>query len=89
MLSTGQCKDLLSDSSYNSEYQKFLRGKYGALYRFDQLAQLTLAFLEFRLPLTNLAPLKVLHSEEGYLVDRVALDEELKPQRVEAENSKD
>lgn len=58
VLSTGQCADILQDSSFNSEYQKFLRNKYGALYKFDQLSQLTLHFLPFRLPLIDLPALK-------------------------------
>jgi hypothetical protein len=89
MLSTGQCSDILRDNSYNSEYQKFLRNKYGALYKFDQLAQLSLHFLEFKVPLLDLPALRALSQEEGFLIDRTAIDQELQPQRVEAENSKD
>ena len=77
VLSTGQCADILQDNSFSSEYQKFLRNKYGVLYKFDQLSQLTLHFLPFRLPLLDLPSLKALSKEEGFLVDRAALAQEL------------
>jgi hypothetical protein len=89
VLSTGQCADILQDNSFASEYQKFLRNKYGALYRFDQLSQLTLNFLQFKLPLLDLPALRALAKDEGFLVDRAAIEQELLPLRVEAENSKD
>ena len=60
VLSTGQCNDILKDNSYNTEYQKFLRNKYGALYRFDHLAQLTLSFIEFKFPILDIPALKAL-----------------------------
>jgi hypothetical protein len=37
MLSTGQCKDLANDNTYNNEYQKYLRTKYASFYKFEQL----------------------------------------------------
>jgi hypothetical protein len=74
MLSTGQCSDILKDNTYNTEYQKFLRGKYGALYRFDYLSQLTLTFIEFKFPILDLPSLKALSLEEGFLVDRVGIE---------------
>jgi hypothetical protein len=74
MLSTGQCSDILKDNTYNTEYQKFLRGKYGALYRFDHLSQLTLTFIGFKFPILDLPALKALSLEEGFLVDRASIE---------------
>jgi hypothetical protein len=73
VLSTGQCADILNDNSFNSEYQKFLRNKYGALYRFDQLSQLSLHFIQFKLPLLDLPALNALAKQEGLLVDPSAI----------------
>jgi hypothetical protein len=75
MLSTGQCNDILKDNSYNTEYQKFLRSKYGSLFKFDQLSQLSVNYLEFKYPLFDIAAIKSLAGEEGYLVDRTRLEE--------------
>lgn len=37
-LTTGQCSDVILNSSFTGEYQTFLRQKYGALYSFEQLS---------------------------------------------------
>lgn len=45
MLSTGQCTDIVKNNYYGNEYQKFLRVKYGSLYKFDALAELSVNYL--------------------------------------------
>lgn len=69
MLSTGQCSDILKDNTYNTEYQKFLRSKYGSLYKFDSLAQLSVNYIEFKYPIFDLPAIKSLTSTQGYLID--------------------
>jgi hypothetical protein len=88
-LSTGQVSDLLGDNLYNSEYHRFLRSKYGSLYRFDSLNKLQIGFIEFKYPICDLPALKLLSRQEGWLIDWKAVREELKEKREEAENSKD
>lgn len=80
-LSTGQIADVLGESLYNSEYHRFLRSKYGSLYRFDSLSQLEVGYIEFKYPICDLPALKSLSNKEGWLVDWRALREELKTKR--------
>lgn len=54
MLSTRQCLDITKDNSYNTENHKFLRNKYGSMYKFDQLASLSVNYVEFKFPIVNL-----------------------------------
>jgi hypothetical protein len=70
IISTGICGDIIGDNSYSSEYQKFLRSKYAFLYRFDQLSQLTLHYLEFPYPLRDSSSLAKLSELEGFLLDK-------------------
>lgn len=80
-LSTGQVSDLLTDNLYNSEYHRFLRGKYGSLYRFDSLNQLQVGYISFKYPICDLPALKTLNEQQGWLIDTQSLLEELKPKR--------
>jgi len=73
MLSTGQCSDILKDNTYNTEYQKFLRSKYGSLYKFDLLTQLSVNYIEFKYPIFDLAGIKSLTVNQGYLIDYEAI----------------
>ena len=81
LLTTGQCSDILSDCSFAGEYQTFLRQKYGAFYTFEQLNELSLNYIEFKLPLHDLSGLEKLHKAEGYLIDRAAVLKELEPKK--------
>ena len=69
MLSTGQCLDICRDNAFNTEAHKFLRSKYGSLYKFDQLASLSVNFIEFKYPMIHLERLKELAEQEGFLVN--------------------
>lgn len=53
VLSTGQCLDISKDNLYNTENHKFLRNKYGSLYKFDQLSLLSVNYIEFKYPVMN------------------------------------
>ena len=68
-LSTGQVGDLLNDNLYNSEYHRFLRSKYGSLYKFSSLSQLQVGYIEFKYPIYDLPAFKILSRQEGWLVD--------------------
>lgn len=89
LLTTGQCSDIMLNNSFCGDYQSFLRQKYGAFYTFEQLADLEIGYVEFKLPVYDLQPIKDLNQTEGYLLDKAALIRELLPKRKEAENSKD
>ena len=89
LLTTGQCIDILTDTSFSGDFQTFLRQKYGAFYSFEQLNELGLNYIEFKLPLHDLSGLQKLHRSEGYLIDRAAVMKELEPKKIEAQNSKD
>jgi hypothetical protein len=73
MLSTGQCADILKDNTYNTEYQKFLRNKYGSLYKFDALTQLSVNYIEFKYPLYDFPGIRSLTVNQGYLIDYAAI----------------
>jgi hypothetical protein len=68
-LSTGQCADIINDNLFNTEYHKFLRNKYGALYRFDSLSKLNPSYISFKYPIVNLPGIRNLSSTEGYLIN--------------------
>lgn len=63
--------------------------KYGVLFNFDELADLTLHYIEFKPPLYDMSLLKNLTKSEGYLIDRKAVMKEIEHKKKEAENSKD
>ena len=60
LLTTGQCSDIALCSSYTGEYQTFLRQKYGSLHSFDQLNDLEINYIEFKLPIHDTESLKKL-----------------------------
>ena len=80
-LSTGQVNDLLEDNLYNSEYHRFLRSKYGSLYKFSSLNQLQVGYFEFKYPIYDLPALKTLSRQEGWLVDWKGIKEDLKAKK--------
>ena len=50
ILTSGQANDIIKDNLFETEYHRFLRGKYLFLYNFQSSSNLSLSYLVFRYP---------------------------------------
>lgn len=89
VISSALCSDIVKDESYLTEYNEFLRNKYSSFYKFDSINSLSVNYLDFKLPIFDPNFTKQLSKTNGYLIDYAAILNELKPKKLEAENSKD
>ena len=78
IIPSGLCADIVKDESYLSDYNQFLRNKYSSFYKFDSMNELSVNFVDFKLPIFDFGLIKTLTKTNGYIINYPSIINELK-----------